>query len=133
MTAKLGFTDIAGKARPMMVQGNVQEEIKYKLCKECFNCAMYLSNLSVVTLKGKTATRYEHFHEAKPFYAGHLKIWGEAGMVSTEKWKSRKQRNSYDFYQLFKKSCRRLLLHVQSYYRVHDRNKRDYMAALYIL
>ena len=58
---KLGFADVAG----MMVQANLPEGIKYKLCKECFNCATYESNLAVVTLKGKTATRYEHSHEAK--------------------------------------------------------------------
>ena len=46
---------------------------------------MYLSNLAVVTLNGKTATRYKHFHEAKPHYAKHLRICGEAGTVSTEK------------------------------------------------
>ena len=40
--ANLRFTDIAGKARAMMVQANLPEEIKYKLCK-CINCAMYLS------------------------------------------------------------------------------------------
>ena len=54
---ELWFTDIAGKARAIMVQANLLEEIKYKLCKECFNCATYLSNLAVVTLNGKTATR----------------------------------------------------------------------------
>ena len=46
---------------------------------------MYLSNLSVVTLKDKTAIRYKHFHEEKPCYAKHLRIWGEAGTVSMEK------------------------------------------------
>ena len=63
--AKLGFADITGKARAMMVQANLLEEIKYKLCKECFNGATYLSNLTVVILNCKTATSYEHFHEAK--------------------------------------------------------------------
>ena len=72
--AELGFADIVGKVRAMMVQANLTEEIKYKLCKECFNCAMYLSNLAVVTLNGKVATRYEHFHKAKPCYAKHLRI-----------------------------------------------------------
>ena len=50
--AKLGFADVAGKARAMMVQANLPKEIKYMLCKECFNSAMYLSNLTVVTLNG---------------------------------------------------------------------------------
>ena len=69
----------------MIVQANLPKEIKYKLWKECFNCATYLSNLSVVTLKGKTATRHKHFHEAKPCYAKHLRIWGEAGIESKGK------------------------------------------------
>ena len=68
-----------------MVQANLLEEVKYKLCKECFNCAMYLSNLAVVTFNGKTAIRYKHFHEAKPHYAKHLRKWGEAGKVSKGK------------------------------------------------
>ena len=69
----------------MMVQANLPEEIKYKLCKECFNYAMYLSNLAVVTLNGKAATRYEHFHEAKPHYAKHLRKQGVAVTVSMGK------------------------------------------------
>ena len=83
--ANLVFTDIPGKARAMMVQANLQEEIKYKLCKECFHCAMNLNNLAVVILNGKAAIRYEDFHELKPCYAKHFRIWGEAGTVSTRK------------------------------------------------
>ena len=44
---KLWLADIAGKAIAMMVQANLSEEIKYKLCK-AFNCAMYISNLAMV-------------------------------------------------------------------------------------
>ena len=80
--AKLGVPDVAGKARAMMIQTNLPKEIKYKLHKECFNCAKYLSNLAVVALNRKAATRYEHFHDAQPHYAKHLRIWGESGMVS---------------------------------------------------
>ena len=36
-------------------------------------------------LNGKMATRYGHFYEAKPSYAKHLGIWGEAGTVSMGK------------------------------------------------
>ena len=68
-----------------MVQANLLEEIKYQLCKECFNCAIYLSHLAVVTLNGKAATRYENVHDAKPHYAKHLRLCGEAGTVSTRK------------------------------------------------
>ena len=78
--SELRFADISGKARAVMVQANLPEEIKFKLCKECFNCTTYLSNLAVVTLNGKAAT-----HEAKPCYAMHLRIWGEAGTVSMRK------------------------------------------------
>ena len=42
--AKLRLSDIAGKARAIMVQANMPEEIKFKLYKECFNCTTYLSN-----------------------------------------------------------------------------------------
>ena len=34
---ELGFADITGMARAMMVQANISEEMKYKLCEECFN------------------------------------------------------------------------------------------------
>ena len=47
--AELGFADITGRASAMMVQANMPEEINYKLCKECFNCATYFSNLAVMT------------------------------------------------------------------------------------
>ena len=52
-----------------MKQVNLLEEIKYKLCKEGLNCAMYLRNLEIVTLNGKAATICEHFQETKPWYA----------------------------------------------------------------
>ena len=64
--AELGFADVAGKARAIMLQANLPEEIKYKLCKECFNYDTNLINLAVVILNVKTATRYEHFHEVMP-------------------------------------------------------------------
>ena len=48
---------------------------------------MYLSNLAVVTLNKKAATKFEHFHEAKPHHAKHLRIWGEAVTVSGKKGK----------------------------------------------
>ena len=38
-----------------------------------------------MTLNRKTATKYERFHEAKPCYAKHIRIWGEAGTVSMVK------------------------------------------------
>ena len=33
---ELGFGDTADKAQAMILQANVPEKIKYKLCKECF-------------------------------------------------------------------------------------------------
>ena len=83
--AKLEFADIAGKKGAMMIQANLPKKNKCKLCKECFNCATYLSNLSVVTLNGKTATRYKNFHETKPCYPKHLRICEGAGTVFTGK------------------------------------------------
>ena len=112
--AELGFADVAGKARAIMVQANLPEEIQYKLCKECFNHAMYLSNLAVVTLNRKTATRYKNIHEAKPCYARILRIQREAGTVSTGKMGSGKWRNFYDFYWLCQESHWELLSYVQS-------------------
>ena len=44
--SELGFANIAGKVRAMMIQANLPEEIKYKLSKECLNCDTYLSNLA---------------------------------------------------------------------------------------
>ena len=54
---ELGFPLIVGKARAMMVQANMLEEIKYKLCKGCFKCAIYFSNFAMATLNGKTSTK----------------------------------------------------------------------------
>ena len=72
--AERGFTDVVDKARAMMVLANLPEEIKYKLCKECLNCAKYLSNQAAVALNVKKDTMYEHFHEAKPHDAIHFRI-----------------------------------------------------------
>ena len=82
---KLDFPDITKKTRAMIVQANMPEKIKYKPCKECLNCATYLSNLAVVILNGKIATRYKHFHEAKPCNVKCLRNWGEASTVSMRK------------------------------------------------
>ena len=112
--SKLGFAGIACKARAMMVQANLQEKIKYKVCKECFNCATNLSILAIVTLNGKTATRRKHFYEEKPCYVKHLRIWGEAGTVSTGKNRKVGNRGTPMIYWLCQKACQGLLLYLQS-------------------
>ena len=80
--AELGFADLANKGRAMLISANLPQEVRFRLCKEAFNCATHLSNLAI-NKDGKS--RYELFHNNKPKYAMYLREWGEAGTVKTGK------------------------------------------------
>ena len=80
--AELGFADLANKGRAMLISANLPQEVRFRLCKEAFNCATHLSNLAI-NKDGKS--RYELFHNNKPKYAMYLREWGEVGTVKTGK------------------------------------------------
>ena len=60
------IVDEIGMARAMMAQANLPEGLKYKLCKECFDCTAYLSNLAVVTLNGPGMSFFGRQNHAMP-------------------------------------------------------------------
>ena len=79
--AEVGFALIANKGRALMANANVPLKIRYKVVSEAFKTATLLDGLVVVTIDGKTATRYEHWAESIPQFTQHLRTWGEAGTV----------------------------------------------------
>ena len=65
----------------MMNAANVPLPKRYILFREALHTATLLDGLRLVTLNGKTATRFEHWGDQIPRFAYHLRTWGEAGVV----------------------------------------------------
>jgi hypothetical protein len=80
--AELALAHIANSGRALMVRAHVPLKERYRLFKKAFTVATKLDGLTVITLNGKTATRYEHFGNANPEFSKHLRTWGEAGTVT---------------------------------------------------
>lgn len=56
---ELGFADKENKGRALLIASNLPQDVRFRLSKETFNCAMQLSNLAI-TKRGKS--RYKEFH-----------------------------------------------------------------------
>jgi hypothetical protein len=56
--AELGFTILSNRGRAMMARANVPLEVRYKIWRHAFKTATLLDGLTVITVGGKTATRY---------------------------------------------------------------------------
>jgi hypothetical protein len=82
--AELGFAILANRGRALMARAYVPMKIRYKIWKEAFQTATLLDGLTVMTIEGKTATRYVHWGGSNPKFANHLRTWGEAGTVKTK-------------------------------------------------
>jgi hypothetical protein len=67
----------------MMARANVPLEVRYKIWRHAFKTATLLDGLTVVTVGGKTATRYVLWAGENPKFANHLRTWGEAGSIKT--------------------------------------------------
>ena len=80
--AELGIALIGNKARAMMIASNIPMVVRYKLARKAIETATKLDGLTPITLGGVTLTRYEHAFGAIPAFAQHLRIWGEAGVVT---------------------------------------------------
>jgi hypothetical protein len=85
--AELGFTVLAAKARVMLSAVQVPKEERYKLWGETVVTAttLTLENLTPVTWKGETKTKYEHAGHDIPTFVRHLRTFGEAGIVKNVK------------------------------------------------
>jgi hypothetical protein len=65
-----------------MARAHLPLQTQYKFFTKAFSTATKLDGLAVITLDGKTATRYEHFGETNPAFSKHLRTWGEAGTLT---------------------------------------------------
>ena len=80
-----GFDTMYSRGRAMMARANIPKPMKYVLFREVFKTATLLDGLVPITLKGKMATRFEHYSGGNPKFAQHLRTWGEAGVVHLKK------------------------------------------------
>jgi hypothetical protein len=78
----LALAHIANSGRALRTRAHVPLKERYQLFKKAFTVATKLDGLTVITLDGKTATRYEHFGDANPKFFKHLRTWGGAGLVT---------------------------------------------------
>ena len=65
---KLCFAMLAKKGMAMMTKAHLPQDTRLRLYKEAIMCTTLLDNLTTKTINGKTATRYEHFHNKKPAF-----------------------------------------------------------------
>jgi hypothetical protein len=81
--AELALAHIANSGRALMARAHIPQNERYRIFKKAFSVATKPDGLTVITLHGKEATRYEHFGDANPAFAKHLCTWwGEAGTVT---------------------------------------------------
>jgi hypothetical protein len=83
--AELGFAILANCGRALMAKANLPMKVRYKVWKEAFKMATLLDGLPVITVGGKTDTRYVLWCGKNPKFSQHLKTWGEAGTVKMHK------------------------------------------------
>ena len=81
---EVGFATLGNRGRAMMIAANVPEKMVYKLFREAFTCATMIDWLSVVEIKGRVATRIEHWGGELPKFTAALRTWGEAGVVKVK-------------------------------------------------
>lgn len=83
--AETSFTTISGRARAMMNQANLPDEVRGKLSIQALTLATLLDGLVPIMINGKLATRDEHVYGSNPNWASKLRIFGEAGVVKEGK------------------------------------------------
>jgi hypothetical protein len=85
--AEVAFATLAGRARAMMEDANVPDNLRFFLMPEAVKTATYLDNLIPIEIDGVLRTRFQHHFGVNPPFAKSLRTWGEAGTVTI---KSRK-------------------------------------------
>jgi hypothetical protein len=81
--AETAFYTIACCCCAMLHHANIPEDQHvYFWNNKCFEMATKVDGLAVVTIDGITKTRYEHWFGSNPAFANHLRMWGEAGVVT---------------------------------------------------
>jgi hypothetical protein len=82
--AELSIFHTVLKAKTMLRAARVPKKFRYKLFPMIVKTATQLDALSIITLNGTAATRYEHLYGKLPSYAAHLRTVGEAGAVKPQ-------------------------------------------------
>ena len=80
--AEQGFAHLANLGRALMNHAHVPLKWRYKLFSKAFKTATLLDGLHIITLEGKSDTRYKHWCGTNPKFSEHLRTWGEAATVT---------------------------------------------------
>ena len=79
--AEVAIANITRKGRTMMIEAKLPDEMKYLLQHKAMETAAKLDSMVVVEVNGHYKTRCEHWSGEMPKFHGHVRRWGEAGMV----------------------------------------------------
>ena len=67
-----------------MIDENVPCLIRYKIMQEAIITVTKLDGLVIITIKGKEATRYEHFGLPLTKFTCCMRTWNDTGIVKTK-------------------------------------------------
>jgi hypothetical protein len=81
-TAEIGFATLAGRARAMLQEADIPNELRNTLMSEAVTTATHLNGLIPQDIDGVGKTRFEHQFGKNPPFARALRTWGEAGTVT---------------------------------------------------
>ena len=81
---EIGFAFTLNKAKSIMIGANVPHLVRHKIMQESIITATTLGGLVTTTIKGKEATRYEHFGLPLPTFICCVRTWGNAGVIKTK-------------------------------------------------
>ena len=79
---ELKFPAIAGRARAMLNRAHIPKAERYLLFRHAAVTATKLDWLVVIDIAGVVKMRCEHWCGDIPKFAKHLRIWGDAGIVT---------------------------------------------------
>ena len=91
--AEIAISNINCKGRATMHRAHVPEQYRQIFFRDAWLTAVKLDGLEVVEIDNVKKTRYEHVFKRNPAFAGHLRIWGEAGTVKLKTSTSPKMDN----------------------------------------
>jgi len=65
----------------MLIRANIPWKYRFHLYREAFKTATDLDGLVIVSVNGKRAMCYQHMFGQNPYWAKHLRLFGEAVTV----------------------------------------------------
>eukprot|EP00980_Cylindrotheca_fusiformis_P029498 scaffold23492_cov240-Cylindrotheca_fusiformis.AAC.1 len=66
----------------MMIAANIPSGIRYRVARKACELATKLDGLLVKEVNGVVQSRYKHMFGQNPSFSSHLRIFGEAGVVT---------------------------------------------------